>query len=130
HLASASPRRFRATATPRAAIEKPMKYSGEAAAAAFGCPDHNSALPATKYRMLGKYGRLAVQYVQPVMKAANGPKATRYHAMSRSDCPKIVPAPAIAAGADKSQASATTALLARSCHPTSRASESLHRPRP
>ena len=38
-------------------------------------PPMNSALAAAKYSRPGKYGRLHDQYVQPVMNAANGPKA-------------------------------------------------------
>ena len=35
----------------------------------------NSAFAAPKYSSPGKYGRFEPQYVQPVMKAAYGPKA-------------------------------------------------------
>jgi len=53
-VARLSPRTLSVAATTRAAIEKAMKYRGEALATASALPDQNNALPAAKYSSAGK----------------------------------------------------------------------------
>src|SRR6202166_1680605 len=77
HFALARPRTLRMAAPRIAAMEKQRKYTGEALAVV---PDVESrALPAEKYKTLGKKASVPLQYVHPVMNPTNGPKARRVH---------------------------------------------------
>src|SRR5664279_5069401 len=73
HFALASPRTLRMVAPRITAIEKQTKYTGEAFPELPGM--ESRALPAEKYKTLGKKASVPLQYVHPVINPANGPKA-------------------------------------------------------
>src|ERR1700731_717467 len=73
HFAMARPRTLRMVAPRITAMEKQTKYTGEAFPAFPGM--ESSALPAEKYKTLGKKASVPLQYVHPDMNPANGPKA-------------------------------------------------------
>src|SRR3954470_1960133 len=75
HLPMLSPMTFSHTHSARPAIETAMKYVLFVESFCASGPPMNSAFAAMKYNRLGRYGRLVVQYVQPVMNPANGPNA-------------------------------------------------------
>src|SRR5260221_12347769 len=75
HLPMFRPTTLSATAAVRPNTDTARKYVLLVESAWTDGPPMNSALAAAKYNSPGKYGRLDDQYVHPVIKAANGPKA-------------------------------------------------------
>jgi hypothetical protein len=75
HFPTFSPTTFIVTAVARPIVETAMKYRLLDDSDCQAGPPMKSAFAAPKYSSPGKYGRFDPQYVQPVIKAANGPNA-------------------------------------------------------
>src|ERR1035438_10320471 len=63
-----------------------MKYIGLAASRCPRSPAPNSAAPAPKYKIEGKYGRFDIQYIHAVRKPAASPNASRAQMYSPPSC--------------------------------------------
>src|SRR6476620_5587642 len=79
HFPTFRPTTLRVTVRTSPAIATAMKKVLLLDNACHDDPPTNSTLLAAKYSRLGKYGRFDPQYVQPVMKPANGPNARLLH---------------------------------------------------
>src|SRR5437868_5757774 len=75
HFPMFRPTMLSVTAIVRPATAKMVTYVAFVPSACTDGPPTNAPLAAANNSSVGKYGRFVVQYIQPVMKPANGPNA-------------------------------------------------------